>query len=247
MTKERYPPRIVPVAIELGVAAGESLVQGGAAREAAIAVAAVLVKSFTDVLVERLSGRRQARTRAFVEEFFEAAQDLHPGVLEAKIHAFGDDPVVQEAVLEAVRGIDEALADVVVPALARLARLYGMTGRPADAFFRGMRRLLQDLNADAFSELVALLRTFRSDTTALRRLEADPRRETHLAHIIFLLRNNWIAGTEDIAGLASSTGPNAPTERVLLARSVALQMLAIVDSTEELRWLGGSPGPQSAI
>jgi len=57
---------------------------------------------------------------------------------------------VQELVLESARVIAEALADSVVPVMARLTRTYKTEGRAADTFFRGMRRLLTDFTEEEF-------------------------------------------------------------------------------------------------
>jgi hypothetical protein len=60
-------------------------------------------------------------------------------------------------VLEGIRAIDEAIADAVVPVLARLTREYVSRGAKADGFFRGARRLFVDLDDQEFIELRTLL------------------------------------------------------------------------------------------
>jgi hypothetical protein len=232
--------RIVPALIDASTAAAQSAAIGAGPREIGVAAGAAAISSLAHVLWGRLIARREMRLRAFVRGFFDGGENADPGVIEAQIQALGDEPVVQEAVLEALRGIDDALADVVVPALARLARLYKSTKRPADAFFRGTRQVLQDLNAASFAELLSLLRTFKSEPTARRLIEADARDAPNLAHIIFLLRSNWIATEETVMRLGSSTGPLPPVERAILSKDAALQVLVILDSTEELRWIAES-------
>jgi hypothetical protein len=71
--------------------------------------------------------------------------------------AEGDDPVVQEVIVESARAVDECLEDAVVPALARLTRQYASNQTKADSFFRGMRRLLSDLSEEEFAAFRAFV------------------------------------------------------------------------------------------
>jgi hypothetical protein len=223
---------IVPVAVEAATMAAATHIGG-----AVVAGAAVVVAAFVQALWGNLQARRERRLHAFVQDYLQAGDTQDPEIVEAQIHALGDDPDMRDTVLEAIRGIDEALADVVVPALARLARLYTSTKRPADGFFRGMRRILQDLTAEAFAALIALLRTFKDDPAVARQLEADPSDPTPLPRLIFLLRTHWLATVEDVGRWGSTTGPLPPVERAILSRDAALQILAVIDSGEELRWV----------
>ncbi|OJH33994.1 hypothetical protein BON30_45935 [Cystobacter ferrugineus] len=77
---------------------------------------------------------------------------------EAELRAKAGEPLFQEVVLENLRSLDEALDDAVVPALARLMRMYVTESRRADAFFRGVRRLLSDLTGDEYADLCSLIR-----------------------------------------------------------------------------------------
>jgi hypothetical protein len=100
-----------------------------------------------------LARRRERRWAAWVHAYFNAADDVDPALVEAELHAKGQDPLIQDVVLEGARALDEALADVTVPALARLTREYVSGGKPADAFFRGVRRVLADLSVAEFETL----------------------------------------------------------------------------------------------
>ena len=176
----------------------------------------------------------------YVHAYITATGNEDPAVAEARMQAESEDPAVQEAVLEAVRGLDEALSDVVMPALARLTRLYTAERKPADYFFRGLRRLLQELNSDAFVELVGLLRSFKdASVPPIREISSDqpPFNTPAVGDILHLMQTNGLAAPDDVGRWGSSTGPLPPRECAIIETSVARQILAIVDSSEELRRL----------
>jgi hypothetical protein len=226
---------LIPAVADLG-----GVVLGAGLSSALSPVGAAVVGSLTSTLAKALDIKRERRWQRFVQVYVAADGDIDPGVAEATLHAFSEDPDVQEAVLEAVRGIDEALADVVVPALARLTRLYTSTRRPADSFFRGMRRLLQDLNDAAFTELLVFLRSFKANgASSIREVDSEvaPFNTPNMGHILYLLKANALAADEVGVRLGSSHGPVTPVQRAAISRSRALQILVVVDSAEELRWL----------
>jgi hypothetical protein len=139
---------------------GSTALSVGASASASIAWAAggAAGGGIAGMALNWLATRRRRRWERWIDGYVNAAPPIDLDEVEAHLHAKGDDPVVQEVVLEGVRAIDEALADVVVPALARLTRQYVADGRSADGFFRGVRRTLSDLTNEEFAALVSLLR-----------------------------------------------------------------------------------------
>lgn len=137
---------IAAASIGVAPAVGVALAAGGTAGNALLAYATT-----------RLAERRERRWGRWIEAYIRADPSVDEAEVEAHLHAKGDDPLVQEVVLEGVRAIDEALVDIVVPALARLTRQYVTTGRQADGFFRGVRRTLTDLTSEEYAALLGLL------------------------------------------------------------------------------------------
>jgi|ERR1019366_335365 hypothetical protein len=231
------------------VRAGATAVSGGVvtlitapAGPFVASVAASVADRMVNIMVDWKRDRVRKRWREFVGEYVKGEGDVDPMVAEAELHAFGDQPYVQELVLEAARGLDEALADVVVPALGRLARLYASTGRRADGFFRGMRRLLQELNAEAFGELLSFLRLVNEPLTAgpgIVDVDAAkaPFQTPNMSHILHLMKANLLAHDDGVGVWGSSHGPFLPSEKAIVKCSTARQMLAIIDPNEPLRWI----------
>lgn len=126
----------------------------GAAIVAGSAVGLVAILGTASTWLRDRSTRRWTANYA---AYLHASPNVDPGVVEAELHAKSDDPHVLELVLENARMIAEALTDSAVPVLGRLTREYVSNDRHADAFFRGMRRLLTDLSEDEFKALGDLM------------------------------------------------------------------------------------------
>lgn len=144
-----------------------------------------------------LQEKRERRMSAFLDEYYRAGPSADPEAVEAELHARSDDAIVQELVIEGVRAVDEVLADAVVPILARLTRQYVSQGRGADAFFRGVRRVLNDLSNDEFGALrsivqrvVALGIPTTPDALRLEQHEGHPSKPEGLTC-------NWLDEPED--------------------------------------------------
>jgi hypothetical protein len=101
-------------------------------------------------------GRAARRWAALLREYV-AGTSADPAVVEAQLHAQADKPVVQELVVEAARAVADALTDSAVPAMARLLREYAPQERSVDSFFRGVRRVLSDVDEDELRSLRDLL------------------------------------------------------------------------------------------
>jgi hypothetical protein len=127
------------------------------AGAATVAAAKVLASSLIRKALEWSDARAERRWLAYATEYVGGQDVEDPTYAEAVLHATSDDPRVQELVLESARVIAEALADSVVPAMARLTRCYANKRRSADRFFRGMRRTLTDLSEDEFRDLRDLM------------------------------------------------------------------------------------------
>jgi hypothetical protein len=219
----------------VAVAASDGVV--GPAAGAGLAVA---LDSLCDATGGWVRNRNRRRFQQLIEGYIRASDGIDPDVVEARLQAAVENADVQGAVLEAVRGLDEALSDVAIPALARLLRLYTMGTKPADAFFRGVRRVLQELNPDAFNELVAALRTFRdAPPSEVREIRADtaPFNTPNMPDLIGLLNANRLSHDPTAGGMASATGPFIPTAEAIIESRRAQQILVILDSREKLRWV----------
>lgn len=165
------------------VAAGatSALVVNPAATPGLLALAAVLVAVFPPVLAAMTeAGVRRMKTRA--DRFFETLVDVWTrdesqtreevaGLLEVA----KDDPNVADTIWRAVRGLMDAPNDAAAVPLGVLAAEYTRDKRPADAFFRGVVRLLQELEAVELDELRKLL-IWVIDTTRRGKVELVARR-----------------------------------------------------------------------
>jgi hypothetical protein len=145
---------IVQALGEVGAEAAAAVMTGA---EIVPAVAVPLAGKFTELIANLLHSRSRRRMNAFAIGYLEGASGVDQELVEAQLHARSEDPAVQELVLESARALAEALADSVVPVMARLTRLYITNERPADGFFRGVRRLLTDLTEPEFRDFRAVL------------------------------------------------------------------------------------------
>jgi hypothetical protein len=169
---------VVRTTAEAVMASGTALLASGqtptfgAALAGAGAVGNALFGEAGRAYLEALPRRRKIFYEAYLQ-----GRSVDPELDEAKLHAESSDPIVQQLVIEAARLIGEALVDAVVPAMARLTRAYAAERRPADAFFRGMRRVLTDLSEQEFRDLRALLEAAHPpvevDNTAWLELEVE--------------------------------------------------------------------------
>jgi hypothetical protein len=127
-----------------------------AAAVATIAGGSVLAAGILKIaggwLAERIEQRRYAWIRAYL-----GGDVVDEAKVEAELHAMGDNPAVREVVIQGIRAINEVIADSAVPVLARLTREYVSSGRKADGFFRGVQRLMMDIDSDDFIGLRELL------------------------------------------------------------------------------------------
>jgi hypothetical protein len=151
------------------VAVEGGLVGVGAAATVALAAGAPLAGALAaaplalNAVVQSVLHRNRRRWALWYEGYRKAADIIQPEVLEAKLQANAEDPIVQELIVESARAIGEAIVDVIAPIMARLTRLYESERRPADAFFRGMRRVLTDLSTEEFADFREIIsRTLRA-------------------------------------------------------------------------------------
>lgn len=128
----------------------------------ALAGLGAIGKRIGQLIVSSVAKRRERRGLAWIQAYIEGLPNSDPNIAEAELHARGDNPEVQEAVIEGARAVEDALDDIVVPALARLTRIYVSNGIRVDPFFRGMRRLLCDVDDAEFRSLRAILQSVSS-------------------------------------------------------------------------------------
>lgn len=146
---------LAETAIQMGVSGGAAALATGASPAmaaflAAVAPAAALFYGWTEDLARK-------RWAALLAAYFADVGPLSAEEMEEQLRVDGENPCLQEVLIETVRSVGEALDGAVVPALARLARRYKASGNRPDAFFRGMRRVLSDLDAEEFEALKLLV------------------------------------------------------------------------------------------
>jgi hypothetical protein len=140
-------------------AGGVALVVGAVTANPALGLAAGAgVKSVRQAARAVLGKRTAARFERFEEEVFAKLSGT-----DEEIEAAFYEPNFEEVLFQNYRRVMDAMDAAVVPALGRLTAMYRF--KPADQFFRGAGRLLQDLSTD---ELAAL----REVLSAARKIEA---------------------------------------------------------------------------
>ncbi|WP_437631714.1 hypothetical protein [Sorangium sp. So ce854] len=159
-----------------GAAATSAMVVSPAAATSALAFAALLVAIFPPVLaamteagVRRMKMRGDRFFNKIVDEWARDEEKTHEEIA-GQLEAAKDDPNVADAIWRAVRGLMEAPNDAAAIPLGVLVAEYTREKRAADAFFRGVVRLLQELEASEFDELRKLLDWVTSTT---KRAEVD--------------------------------------------------------------------------
>jgi hypothetical protein len=152
--KKSEGDKAIAVVAATGVAAGGAALASGAspAASAALAAGSSLLHALVEPAQAFLLARARRRWEKLLQEYVVGSAE-DPELVEARLQAEAEDPVVQELVVETARTMGEALTDSVVPPLARLLREYRSARRKADSFFRGVRRLLSDLDEEEFSSL----------------------------------------------------------------------------------------------
>lgn len=114
---------------------------------------------------------RKERGRAFVDGLREAyaRDDADADAIDEVLQERARDPVVAEAIFEAVKRFFDAPSAEAAPTLGRLLGEYIRDKREADHVFRGVARLLADLSTDEIRTLRALaqaVQTWPWETTA---------------------------------------------------------------------------------
>ena len=144
-------------------AAASALMVAPSAAPGVLALAAALVAVFPPILgalteagVRRMKARGDRFFQALVDDWAQQANLTHEDVTRILEDA-KDDPNIADASWRAVRGLMEALNDAAAVPLGVLAAEYMRNQLPADFFFRGAVRLLQELEADELDDLRKLL------------------------------------------------------------------------------------------
>jgi hypothetical protein len=146
---KREATKDVANAASTGVASAvTAYVSGHPLASAAIAGAASLFGIVTSIR----GTRANRRLEKIYEVYCESGAEHDPERVEAELQSRAHLPEVQDVVCEGFRAIEDLLTDAALPALARLTRSYVVNARPADWFFRGVRRLLSDLSAEEFAD-----------------------------------------------------------------------------------------------
>lgn len=153
-----------------GAAVTSALVVSPTAAPGVLMIAAALVAIFPPILgVMTEAGVRRMKARA--DRFFEKvigewARDSEktPEEVAGLLEQAKDDPNVADAIWRAVRGLMETPNDAAAVPLGVLAAEYTRDKRAPDAFFRGVVRLLQELEATELEELRGLLEWLTSTT-----------------------------------------------------------------------------------
>lgn len=153
-TRSRKSAEVVSNTSTSIVATGVGIIAGPVVG----AVVKSVLNEAGSALIRFVADRRARRANAFVAAFLESGTPDETGaaLLRAELERAPDG--VKDAVVAAVREMEEALCDDVVPALGLLTRGYASTGRGRDVFFIGTSRLLRDISsADELKALQDLL------------------------------------------------------------------------------------------
>jgi hypothetical protein len=160
MTDENTKKEIVSAVVETAVAGGAGalgVVMGAdPVTVALVAAGGVAATKVTNAALAHFLDRVRARWADFWD-VYRKGRAGDPDLAEAEVQANSDDPVLRDLVVESARAVAEALADPVIPVLARLTRAYQSEGKVADGFFRGVRRLLTDVTESEFVTLRDLI------------------------------------------------------------------------------------------
>lgn len=152
-------------------AAGTSSLIAGSGADPVVAVAAAtalaVLPQILGAVAERWKRRMQVRAERFLQTIIDTwarDEDKTPDEVAGLLEARTADPDVADAIWRAVRGLMEAPNDAAAVPLGILVAGYTREKRPADAFFRGVVRLLQDLEGSEIQELRQLLYWVASTT-----------------------------------------------------------------------------------
>lgn len=167
---------LVTTTAAAGAAAASAVAVSPTAASGVLALAAVLVAVFPPVLALMTeAGARRMKGRA--DRFFDTIvkewardEERTPEEVAGRLEDAKDDPNVADAIWRSVRGLMEAPNEAAAVPLGVLAAEYMRDKRAADAYFRGVVRVFQELEATEFDELRGLLRWV---TTATNRAEVE--------------------------------------------------------------------------
>lgn len=160
--------------------------------------------------------------------------------------------VAKEVFLQSVRAAEAAVEEAVYPALAMLMREYVREGKRADGFFRGISRTLQDVSADEYESLRAIVvgvARWPGPTAIVRRLRKIPEgyfiqvtdpgmtkargavdvssRQEDAAYLFHLLEvNNLAERQRDLAVIGTDT---TETNAITMHQDIGRRIAALVD------------------
>ncbi|WP_148712725.1 hypothetical protein [Corallococcus sp. AB030] len=102
---------------------------------------------------------RTRKAMLFVESFMDSGypNETATPLLEAELAKAPNE--TKDAVVAAIKTLEEAISDAVIPSLGLLTREYTRASRPKDRFFVGVLRLLRDLSSAEYEALVGLVAT----------------------------------------------------------------------------------------
>jgi hypothetical protein len=155
MTKGRDRVADALVLGSIGGGAAAISAAGSPALAAVVAAGSALMQLGYGWMKERTETRWTKWTAAYIGGDAGADVAAFEKDLEAIVTG---DAAGRDLVIENVRALADALSDVVVPALAKLTRDYISKKQGADAFFRGLRRILSDVSEDEYVALRDLVR-----------------------------------------------------------------------------------------
>lgn len=125
-----------------------------AAAWGASAAAPSLWNSTWDYVGEKYHQWQNERRQKFLKAF--AGNDGSVDGLRL-LTELGDTEWSKNAIFAALRHVNEAIDDAVIPALGRLLREYLGCGKRIDWYFRGVQRVLSDLTPEEFEQLKIFL------------------------------------------------------------------------------------------
>ena len=225
----------VGTALDVAAAVGGAAV-AGASTPAIVATGGVVgVAGVLKLAVGAISRRNERRSLKWWNALVKNSRGRSPVEVEEAIAARMDEPAVHETVAQSVRTMLEAVDEAVVPILGSLAAEYLGDGRKPDWFFRGLARVLCDLDEDELTGLRGLVAALSEEPAEPERLMSlkiigrrgrldvgllrtpgnpDPEKAyawlgavPHAMRIFYLLKINGLARDVPTGGFGESGGP----------------------------------------
>jgi hypothetical protein len=224
---------------------GKTRMTGGTEPHAVVSgVLAAIQSGFEDAILAHVDDQKDAWFANFAAAWHERTP-LFEGVFEEQLKEKLEDPANRKTLHESWVKARESLDQAVYPALARLSVEYVGAGKKPDALFRGVGRVLADLDANEFVTFRTLLAEgaeYVKDSPKLildstpkgvgfRHPHANPTFEetkmleginqAHAHRLILLLNSNYVGEQVSLWGGNDSRSLHINQDRLLWLNGIA--------------------------